>query len=81
VLWYPLRVTSSRPYGTFRLSNLYPGLRTWAKFSRPCGTHLAIVGFSHTLFSASAAKQAAEKVRTKGTGLAVPYRTVTDDGF
>jgi hypothetical protein len=27
VLCDRLRVTSNRPYGTFRLSNLYPGLR------------------------------------------------------
>ena len=52
VLWDCLRVTSSRPYGTFRLLNFYPGLRpglSSAKFSRPCGTHFAIGKFSpHT---------------------------------
>jgi len=31
---------SSRPCGTFRCSNLYPGLTSWAKFRRPCGTEL-----------------------------------------
>jgi hypothetical protein len=29
---------------------MYPGLTSWAKFSRPCGTHFGIAGFSHTLF-------------------------------
>jgi hypothetical protein len=40
VLWNCLRITSSRPYGTFRLLNFYPGLASWAKFSRPYGTRI-----------------------------------------
>jgi len=35
-------VTSSRPYGDFHLSDLYPGLRP-DKFSRPCGDSLSIL--------------------------------------
>jgi hypothetical protein len=30
---------------------MYPGLASWAKVNRPCGTKLANPGFSHTLFS------------------------------
>ena len=35
VRWDRLRVTSSRPYGTFHLSNLYPGLRPGLSSVRP----------------------------------------------
>jgi hypothetical protein len=42
---------SSRPYGTFRLSNSLPRTASWANFSRPCGTHFAIGRFSRTHFS------------------------------
>jgi hypothetical protein len=45
--------TTFREAGEFQSSlrdfsslNLYPGLHTWAKFSRPSGTHLAIARFS-----------------------------------
>jgi hypothetical protein len=52
--WDCPRVTSSRPYGTFRLSNLYPGLRPGLSSAVPvrqaqgrlCGTHFAIGRFS-----------------------------------
>ena len=37
VLWDCFQVTSSRPYGTFRLEFL-SRTASWAKFSRPCGT-------------------------------------------
>jgi hypothetical protein len=30
---------------------MYPGLASWAKFSRPFGTKFLIPEFSHTLFS------------------------------
>jgi hypothetical protein len=47
-------VTSSRPYGAFRVSNLYPGLRPGLSSAVPvrqaqgrlCGTQFAIVRFS-----------------------------------
>jgi hypothetical protein len=42
-----LRVTFSRPYGTCRLSNLYPGLRPGLSSAVPAGLILQSVG-SHT---------------------------------
>jgi hypothetical protein len=39
-----LRVTCSRPYGTFRLSNLYPGLRPGLSSAVPAGLILQSVG-------------------------------------
>jgi len=43
VLWDRLRVTSSRPYGTFRPSNLYPGLRPGLSSAVPAGLILQSV--------------------------------------
>ena len=43
VIWDRLRVTSSRPYGTFRLSNLYPGLRPGLSSAVPAGLRLQLV--------------------------------------
>jgi prevent-host-death family protein len=44
VLWGRIRVTSSRPYGTFRLSNVYPGLRPGLSSAVPAGLILQSVG-------------------------------------
>ena len=37
VLWDCLRITSSRPYGTLRLLNFYPGLRPGLSSAVPPG--------------------------------------------
>jgi hypothetical protein len=42
-LWDRLGVASSRPYGTFRLSNLYPGLRPGLSSAVPAGLILQSV--------------------------------------
>ena len=44
------RPISSRPYGTFRLSNLYPGLRPGLSSAVPAGLMLQSIG-SRRLFS------------------------------
>jgi hypothetical protein len=31
---------------------VYPGLASWAKFSRPCGTHIVVGSHPHTLLIA-----------------------------
>jgi hypothetical protein len=50
VPWDRLRVNSSRPYGTFRLSNLYPGLRPGLSSAVPAGLILQSPGsHAHTL--------------------------------
>src|SRR5450631_3435506 len=43
VIWDRLWVTSSRPYGTFRLLNLYPGLRPGLSSAVPAGLILQSV--------------------------------------
>jgi hypothetical protein len=45
VFWDRLRDTSSRPYGTFRLSNLYPGLRPGLSSAVPAGLILQSPAF------------------------------------
>jgi hypothetical protein len=57
-LWDRLRVSASRPYGTFSSLESLPRTASWAKFSRPCGTHFAIGRFSR---------------RVNGTAEAVPF--------
>jgi hypothetical protein len=42
--WDCLQATSSRPYGTFRLSNLYPGLRPGLSSAVPAGLILQSLG-------------------------------------
>ena len=37
----------SPPYGTPRAFKFYPGLSSWATFSRPCGTGFENLGSSH----------------------------------
>jgi hypothetical protein len=58
----PGRVILSRPYGTSLVSLNNPGLESWAKFRRPCGT-----GFVNDVLT-SAAKQAAEKLNAGARG-------------
>jgi hypothetical protein len=45
VLWDCLRIISSRPYGTFRLSNFYPGLRPGLSSAVPPGLIFAVGRF------------------------------------
>jgi hypothetical protein len=47
-LWDSLQVTSSRPYGTLRSSNFYPGLRPGLNSAVPAGLILQSV-LTHTL--------------------------------
>jgi hypothetical protein len=44
---------SAVPAGLGRLFKSNPGLASWAKFSRPSGTHFAIGWFSRSLFGPS----------------------------
>ena len=53
--WDCLWVTTSRPYGTVRLSNLYPGLRPGLSSAVPAGLILPSVGsHAHSLAEGSA---------------------------
>jgi tetratricopeptide (TPR) repeat protein len=66
VLWDLLRVTSSRPYGTFRLLNFYPGLRPGLSSAVPAGLSLEKEVFTHTLKPSSAPSR-------YGTAETVPF--------
>jgi len=39
----------SRPYGTGSSFQIHPGLASWAKFSRPCGTEFRYGVRTHVL--------------------------------
>jgi hypothetical protein len=67
--WDCLRVTFSRPYGTFRLSNLYPGLRPGLSSAVPTGLDFAML----VLVQGLHAQIFVEPLRPD-TGLSVGFR-------
>ena len=56
----------SRPFGTSHLSLPNPGLTSWAKFRRPCGTELGTVVLTQTL-------KPSFVIARRGTAEAVPF--------
>ena len=50
-------ILSVVPCGTFRSASRPPSTACWATLSRPCGTELAIFGFSRTLKPAASSSE------------------------